>query len=212
MDFKYVTKIPHLFPKNPKTEMPADILAFRNYLGHMIKASVATDELEFLSPIPCRKRVKRKPCEGFVKIMKQTIPEPYIYWHCSVCDDGGRIADWRGCVYDNSEFMKPHPANDIDIDPNPMVEVTISRDEMSAMLSKLHYDYDSQRIAYSARPSEKGIIMRGLYGDMDNFVGFLASDSNHEENKKRQKLLDSLYDKVEAATHEAYEECGLGAD
>ena len=72
MAFKYITKIPPLFPDNPKVEMPDELLEFRDYLGHMIKAATVTEEIEFLSSIPCRKRVKRKPCEGFAKIMKQT--------------------------------------------------------------------------------------------------------------------------------------------
>jgi hypothetical protein len=207
MDFKYVTDMNHLFSEDPNSEMPDELLEFRTYLGHIIGSATVTNEVEFLSAILCRKKVNRKPCEGFVKVTKQNIPDDFIYWHCSSCDDGGRLAHWRGCCFDQSQFPQH---SDQDDEPNPPVEVEIIREEMKALLSGALYDPDSERIIYSARPVIRGIVLRGLYGDMDNFVGFIASDANHEEDKKRRKLMDSVYKKVESATHQAYEDAGMG--
>jgi hypothetical protein len=120
----------------------------------------------------------------------------------------GRIANWRDCCYDQSCF-KPNPATDSE--PNPPVEVKISRDEMGALLEGSIYDPDSERIIYTARPSKTAILFKGLYGDMDNFVGFLASDANHEENKKRRQLLARVYDRVSNAVQKVYEANDLGS-
>ncbi|MEK6707075.1 MAG: hypothetical protein AABZ06_14960 [Bdellovibrionota bacterium] len=176
MNFKYSSDMTDLFSDAPKAEMPDELLEFRDYLGHIIGSATVTNEVEFLSPIPCRKKVSRKPCTGFVKVIKQELPES------------------------------------LDGEPNPLVEVDISREEMKALLRGGIYDPDSERIIYSARPAGQGIMLRGLYGDMDNFVGFIASDSNHEEDRKRQKLIDSVYDKVESATSKAYEDAEMGTD
>jgi hypothetical protein len=208
MDFKYITDMTHLFSDDPKGEVPDELLEFRTYLGHIIKAATVTSDVEFQSAIPCRKKLNRKPCPGFMKVMKQELPESYIYWRCSGCDDGGRIAKWRGSPYDQAQF-KPH--SPMDDEPNPPVEVEVTREEMKALLSAGFYDPDSERILYTARPVAQRIVLRGLYGDMDNFVGFIASDANHEDDKKRKKLIDSVYDKVESATDKAYVDAEMGS-
>ena len=208
MDFKYVTDMTHLFSDDPNTEVPDELLKFRDYLGHVVSSATVTNEVEFLSAIPCRKKPNRKPCPGFVKVMRQDSPETYIYWHCPTCGDGGRIVKWQGCTYDKAEF-EPHPKTDTE--PNPPVEVKISRDEMNALLDGSIYDPDSERIIYAARPSKTAVLFRGSYSDMDNFEGFLASDANHEENKKRQRLLEAVHAKVSDAVQKVYEENDLGS-
>ncbi len=208
LDFKYITDITLFFPDDPTAEMPKAALALREYLGHVIKAATVTAEVEFLSAIPCRKRVNRQPCSGFLKVMKQDVPESYIFWHCSICDDGGRIANWRGCPYDQSQF-NAHPSGE---ETNPLVKVMISRDEMAALLAGGLYDPDCDRIIYSARPSRKGILLRGSCGDMDTFEGYVAADANHEAKRKRQRLMDAVHAKVERALQRVYDDHDLGAE
>jgi hypothetical protein len=210
VDFKYITDITHFFPDDPDAEMPDEALALREYLGHVIKAATVTAEVEFPSAIPCRKRVNRRLCAGFVKIRRQDLPEPYIFWHCSVCDDGGRIANWRDCPYDQSQFA-PDASSEGD-EPNPLVEVTISREEMSALLSGGLYDPESDRIIYSARPVKTGIRLHGRYGDMETFEGYVAADANHEESPKRQRVMDDVHEKIERALQKVYDQHDLGAD
>lgn len=208
MDYKYITDMNHLVSDDPKVEVPDEVLEFRDYLGHLISAATATTDAELLSAIPCRKKVNRKMCSGFVKVKRQDLPESYIFWHCSVCDDGGRIANWRDCSYDHSRLKPPVATNE----PNPPVEVKISREEMNAILQGSIFDPDCDRIIYSARPAKTAVLFRGLYWDMDNFEGFLAAEANHEENKKRQRLLDSVHERISDAVQRVYEENNLGAD
>lgn len=209
MDFKYITDMNHLFSDDPKAEMPDELLEFRDYLGHIIGSATVTNEVEFQSGIPCRKKVSRKSCQGFIKVMKQSIPEPFLYWHCSTCEDGGRIANWRGCCFDQNQYPKHPEQSD---DPNPPVEANITREQMKALLGGGLYDPDSERIIYSARPVGQSVILRGLFSDMDNFEGFLASDCNHEENKNRQRLMDIVHESVFDAIQKVYDEHDLGAE
>ncbi len=209
MEFKYITDITHLISEDHDAEMPDELFTFREYLGHFIKAASVTSEVEFQSAVPCRKKINRKPCPGFIDIVKRDIPESFIYWHCSSCEDGGRIAKWRGCPFDQAQVsLNALPGEE----PNPRVEVSISREEMHALIHGTGFDPDSERIIYLARPSGKVVRLSGLYDDMENFEGFLASEANHEENKKRQKVLDAVHGRVDGAIREAYDLHEIGAD
>jgi hypothetical protein len=68
--------------------------------------------------------------------MRQEIPQSYIYWHCSECNDGGCIANWKGCCYDQTKFPR---ISDTEA-PNPEVTTKITRKEMKALLSRGLYD------------------------------------------------------------------------
>lgn len=75
---------------------------------------------------------------------------------------------------------------------------------MRALLSGGLYDFDCEKIIYTARPSKNGVLLRGRYSSMDNFEGYLAADANHEEKRARQKLVD--------AVQKVYDKHGLGAE
>jgi hypothetical protein len=210
MGYQYITDMSHLFSDDPRAEMPPKLLSFRSYLGHMIKAATVTSDFDFVSAIQCRKKVNRKPCPGFAHIITEEIPVSFIYWHCTHCEDGGRISNWLGCVFDQSEYgadpVEPTEEN------NPVVVVKISREEMSALLQDSLFDPGSERIIYSARPLNSIIILQAGYEEMENFEGFLAAETNHERRPKRQKILDALHDEVCASMDLAYEEFELGLD
>jgi hypothetical protein len=92
------------------------------------------------------------------------------------------------------------------------VEVRISREEMSALLSGGLYDPESDRIIYAARPSGKGVRLRGGFADMENFEGYVAADANHEEKRKRQHVMDEVHEKIERALQKVYDEDDREAD
>jgi len=52
----------------------------------------------------CRRRPKRKPC--LEKIAGWVEPDSDdIYWICPKCQDKGRISNWRGTIWDMSDFV-----------------------------------------------------------------------------------------------------------
>lgn len=197
MAYTYITNIRHFIPEDPTAEVPDEVLKHREFFGLIIKAATAGTDVEFVSGLPCRKRINRKPCTGSIEVKRQDLPERYIYWHCDSCEDGGRISDFAGTWYDLSEWKQqvpPEPGEEI-------VEVTVSRDEYKALISPdiNTYDPDSEKIMFSAKATKKGVLLRALEGDMDNFIGFVAADGNHEPNRKRAKLMDSVYSKIQDA-------------
>ena len=42
--------------------------------------------------------------------------------------------------------------------------------------------------------------------------GYLAADANHEENRKRQRVMDELHENVHRALQRDYDKHDLGAD
>ncbi len=208
MAYTYITNIRHLISENPTAEVPRQVLKERDFLGAIIKASTAGDEVEFLTGLPCRRRINRKACTGTILVRRQDLPKRFIFWHCSNCEDGGRISEFAGTWYDLSKWRPQVPGEP----DEEIVEVTISREEYKALISpNVHsYDPDSEKIMFSAKSTTKGIAMRALEGDMDNFIGFVAADGNHEPNRKRAKLMDSIYWKIQVALDEVMERKGEG--
>jgi len=47
---------------------------------------------------------------------------------------------------------------------------------------------------------------------MDTFEGYVAADANHEANRKRQRLMDAVHEKVERAIQRVYDAHDLGAE
>ncbi len=195
MDYKYITNIRHLISEDPASEIPDAILRERDFLGLIIKAATSGDEINFISAVPCRKRVNRKPCQGTIMIMRQDVPTEFIYWHCDSCEDGGRISEFAGTWYDLRKWEQH-----VSFEPGEVVvEVVVNRDEYKALISPEinTYDPDSEKIIFSAKKVENKVRIRASESEMDNFIGFVAPDSNHEPNRKRSKLLDSLFSKIQ---------------
>jgi hypothetical protein len=60
MAYTYITNIQHLIPKDPNAAVPTEALRLREFFGLIIKAATASPDVEFVSGLPCRKRVNRK--------------------------------------------------------------------------------------------------------------------------------------------------------
>ena len=199
-DYKYITNIRHFMPESPREPVPSEVIKIRDFFGQIIKAATATEDAAFVSGLACRQRINRKPCPGYLTIKRQDVPTKFIYWHCGSCEDGGRLSDWASTYYDldlNVSY-KPEPGEDL-------LEVLITRDEYQAIISTdVHlYDPDSEKILFGARGSKDGVTLKAWDGDLENLLGFMASDANNEEKLKRRKLVDSAYDKVQGAYDDA---------
>lgn len=163
MAYSYITNIRHLIPEDPSIELPDEAFKFRKFLGDIIKSATAGTDVEFVSGLPCRKRVNRKPCPGSISINRQDLPERFIFWHCDSCEDGGRISDFADTWYDLSKWKQqvpPEPGEEV-------VHVTITHDEYKALISpEINiYDPDSEKIMYSAKHTKQGVVLKGFEGD-----------------------------------------------
>jgi hypothetical protein len=78
--------------------------------------------------------------------------------------------------------------------PNDDVEVLIDAQVAATLRSLLLIDSTSERLVFRARPSEHGIILGGNEHDLDELIGYVAAEANHEHDRRRQKRLDAAFE------------------
>ena len=81
-------------------------------------------------------------------------------------------------------------------------------DERAALLSSDQYrrllglrllDTDSLRVVYAARLTGAGVIVSASEEDLDNLIGYVAEEANHEIDRRRQRGLDDVIRILDAA-------------
>lgn len=190
-----ITNIQHFMDHNHNVELPPKAAKIRDYLGQIIRVSTATpNEVNIASALRCQKRVNRKRCEGTILIHREDVPSPFIFWVCSNCRDDGRIEGYIGTYYDLSRT----PSHLGSESGDKLLNVQLSLEEYEAWISGdfIPYDFDSQRLVYSARFFEEVVDLDAYESDLDVLRDCIAADANHEKFKKRARLMDSVFIKV----------------
>lgn len=117
-----------------------------------------------------------------------------IEWVCPVCRDQGIVYNWKGGPHDLSEFREQ--------ENQPSFEVVLTEQEYDEVKKCLVIDPEGDRIIYGATYISEGIVLRASGEDLDDFAGYLAFEVNHEENGRRQRVLERVLDRVEAVLGE----------
>ncbi len=181
--------IGHFDDTDPELHPAAWKLA--EHLRGVIRAATATPSgYELDSALPCRRRPGRRPCPGWLRIERQDVPA-HIYWACSRCDDSGLIHGWEGSPYD---LRPPSPLHD---QASIVIELTA---EEHAELRRLQLlDTDSERLVWATYREADRLLLVGTEDDIDNLAGFVAFEANHQPDRRRQRRLDAVLSKLEAA-------------
>jgi hypothetical protein len=117
-------------------------------------------------------------------------PEP-IRWHCSACGDEGTISNWEDSPHDLRRRQLAI-AGDAD-------EIVIS-DEVAAALRDLQVlDPDCERLVFRMRTHPSGAVLLASDDELEELIGFVAAEANHESNRRRQRRLDVAFDALTAA-------------
>jgi len=56
-----------------------------------------------------------------------------------------------------------------------------------------------ERVVWSAYRAAGRLLLVGTVDDVDNLVGFIAFEANHSEDRRRQRHLDQVIDRLEGA-------------
>ena len=121
----------------------------------------------------------------------RTEPAAPIRWQCSVCDDEGVISNWEDSPYDlrRRKLALAGVVNEIIID-----------DETAATLRDLQLlDPDCERLVFGMRARANGAALAVTEDDLDELIGFVAAEANHEPNRRRQHRLDAAFTVLTAA-------------
>ena len=57
---------------------------------------------------------------------------------------------------------------------------------------------DTERFVFRAEASEEGIVLVGDNDDLDELMGYVAAEANHEANRRRQWRLDVAFEVLRA--------------
>ena len=116
-----------------------------------------------------------------------------IRWQCSVCDDEGVISNWEDSPFDlrRRRLTLAGAVNEI-----------VIPDEVAAALRELQLlDTDCQRLVFAIRAHTHGAILAATDDDLDELIGFVAAEANHEPNRRRQQRLDAAFEALNATGH-----------
>jgi hypothetical protein len=184
-----VTDLHHFLDLPEGAPGPARRLAER--LGSIVQAATAGDAgTSWISALPCPRRPRNRPCPGRMIVYRPEPPAP-IRWQCSLCDDAGVISNWEGTPYDlrRRQLTLAGAANEV-----------IVTDEVAATLRELRLlDADSERLVFRMRDHSDGAALQATEDELEELIGFVAAEANHEPNQRRRRRLDAAFDALTAA-------------
>ncbi len=184
-----VTDLHHFLDLPADTPGPARRLA--EQLSNIDRAATAgAAGRAWETALPCRRRPARRVCPGRMIVLR-TEPEAPIRWQCSVCDDQGVISNWADSPFDlrRRRLTLADPVN----------EIAIS-DGVAAALRELRLlDADCERLVFAIRAHHDHAILSATDDDLDELIGFVAAEANHEANRRRQQRLDTALDELSSA-------------
>jgi hypothetical protein len=176
-------------------EAPGPARKMAQHLGFVVRAATAGNAgAPWVSALNCRCRPANRPCAGHIAVFRADLPA-LIEWRCTACSDEGVISGWEDSLYDLRQ-----PRSSSEEEPRHETRLT---DEVGATLRELMYlDVECERLVFQMHSSGKGTILTASAEELDNLLGFIAANANHETNRRRQKRLDAAFDVLTDALQE----------
>ena len=74
--------------------------------------------------------------------------------------------------------------------------------EVAATLRSLRLiDTDGERLVFRTRTVGDEIVLAGEEDDLDELIGYVAAEANHEKDRRRQRRLDAAFEVLNEALH-----------
>ncbi|SOC56105.1 hypothetical protein [Ornithinimicrobium cerasi] len=186
-----VTNLQHFLELPLDAPGPARRLA--KQLGDLVSAATAGDAgTAWESALPCRRRPGHRACPGRMVLHRHFDVSIPIGWQCSGCGDRGRISNWADSPFDLRRRRLARA--------EPVHQILIPTD-VAATLRELHLlDVDSQRLVFRIHPHATGkVVLPATEDGLEELIGSLAAEANHESNRPRQRRLDRAFEALNGA-------------
>jgi hypothetical protein len=184
-----VADLHHFLDLPPDAPGPARRLA--EQLSNIVRAATAGDaRTAWESALPCRRRPANRRCPGRMIVLRPEPPAP-IRWQCSTCDDEGVISNWEGSPFDLRRRRLALA--------DPVREIVIPGEVAAALRELRLLDPDCERLVFRIRAHNDSAILAATDEDLEELIGFVAAEANHEPNRRRQQRLDAAFDALNDA-------------
>lgn len=173
-------------------EAPGPARKLGQHLTSIVRAATAEAAgQEWITALPCQRRPGRRPCPGHIAVFRADLPGP-IEWWCDTCGDDGRISGWEDSYLDlKSRYHQT--------DVEPEVEIMISEETAATLRDLYLIDPDCEAVVFRMRSTDRGLVLSARDGVIEELLGFVAAEANHEEDRRRRKRLDAAFAEVSEA-------------
>ena len=166
-------------------DVPGPARNLAEQLSFIVQAATAgTAGIPWVSALPCRRRPCHRPCQGHVTILRADDAAP-IEWSCSVCGDEGTISGWQDSPYDLRQARA--------VLSGRVIAVSLSEEVAATLRALMMLDRECERVVFQARAVQEGLVLTATEEDLEELIGFVAADANHETNPRRRKRLDAAF-------------------
>jgi hypothetical protein len=180
----YVSDIRHFLDTADDAPAPARRMA--KHLGDVVRAATSGPAGEsWLSALTCRRRPGHRSCPGHIAVCRDDVGAS-IEWLCVSCRDQGVISGWEGCCFD----LRPKGPNKVGAQSVPVV---IPVDVAATLRTLMFLDTDRERLVFGAIAEDDDVVLDGDEEDLEELIGFVAAEANHESDRRRQKRLDAAF-------------------
>jgi hypothetical protein len=161
-------------------EAPGPARRLAEQLYDLVRAATAGETgVNWVSALPCRRRPGNRRCTGRMIILRADPPEP-IAWKCDTCGDAGRISDWADSPFDLRR-RRSTPTG-------PVHQLRIPDDVAATLRGIVLLDTDCERVVYRASVQGDDVSLPAGDDEIEELIGYVAADANHEPNRRRQRL------------------------
>ena len=101
-----------------------------------------------------------------------------IAWSCDVCGDEGVITGWQGSPTDVAGLDESYVDGDV-------ATAVISREVFGALRGVLLLDAACELVVARAQGTSDGVLLAGRVESFEKLVGYVASESNVESDRRR---------------------------
>jgi hypothetical protein len=184
-----VSDLNHFLDLTPDTPGPARRLA--GHLSDIVRAATAGDAgTAWETALPCRRRPARRNCPGRMIVLRTEAPAP-VRWQCSVCDDEGVISNWEDSAFDLRRRRLTLA--------QPVTQLAIAYEIAAALRDLQLLDSDCERLVFAIRADDNHATLAATGDDLDELIGFVAAEANHEPSRSRRQRLDAAFDALSTA-------------
>ena len=168
-------------------DAPGQARRLAEQLSNLVRAASAGDAgSAWETALPCRRRPGHRPCQGRMVVHRDPDPSLPIRWQCSACEDQGVISNWVDSPFD----LRPRCL----VTAEPVDEITIATDVANTLQGLRLLDTECERLVFRIRRHHDGAVLTASAGGLEELIGYLAAEANHETDLRRRRRLDAAYD------------------